>query len=390
MKRVIVLAAVLGVMGTGLVWSQQAGTAPATGPAATSTAPATQPTGAAALLGEMRKLLNTIPPPVRGDETATVAAIKQRAPEALKLLLDMEAKFPQAPELHEARLSVVNIVSEAARRSNDPAQAGKAVEVADRLLASDAPSELKLIADMQKVRLRIRPVGAASQPALPEAHQTIRDFADRYAKTDGAVEALGFAMRLAQIVQDAELNKELMQALVRDHADHPAVKLMIRQQQGHPDVGKPFKATLTKLDGTKLELPADMKGKVVVVDFWATWCTPCVAALPRLKHVYGKYHGKGVELVSISLDRTRDAAERFIKANQMPWVHVYEGGQSETAARYGIFAIPSLWVINREGIIVADDAEVDPEAKPEKLLATILDAVLEGKDAPTTAPAGKS
>jgi thiol-disulfide isomerase/thioredoxin len=80
-----------------------------------------------------------------------------------------------------------------------------------------------------------------------------------------------------------------------------------------PEVGKAYSFTLTTTDGRKIRSD-DLIGKVVVIDCWATWCSPCMALLPELKALYEKWHQQGLEIVGVSLDRDVDAVQRICKS----------------------------------------------------------------------------
>jgi len=122
-------------------------------------------------------------------------------------------------------------------------------------------------------------------------------------------------------------------------------------------VGKPFPPFAEQdLDGKPLTL-ADFKGKVVLIDFWATWCGPCVQELPNVLAAYGKYHDKGFEIIGISLDQSRDALTTFIKEKNMPWPQYFDGlgWKSKLGQEYGIQAIPATFLLDGEGKIIARD-----------------------------------
>jgi thiol-disulfide isomerase/thioredoxin len=102
------------------------------------------------------------------------------------------------------------------------------------------------------------------------------------------------------------------------------------------------------------------RGKVLLLDFWATWCGPCVAELPNVVAAYGKYHGKGFEVVGISLDQpdSRDKLIKFTQDNKMPWQQIYDGKywEASNATAYGVSGIPFTVLVGRDGKIAAVDA----------------------------------
>lgn len=102
---------------------------------------------------------------------------------------------------------------------------------------------------------------------------------------------------------------------------------------------------------------SDLKGKVVLIDFWATWCPPCVAELPTVLAAYDKYRAKGFEILGISLDRTEAALRNFVRVQRMPWPQYFDGKVWDTklSRRYGITSIPTTFLLDREGRIVARD-----------------------------------
>ncbi len=137
-------------------------------------------------------------------------------------------------------------------------------------------------------------------------------------------------------------------------------------------LGKPLRLKFTALDGREVDLEK-LKGKVVLIDFWATWCRPCVVEVPNVVKTYEKLHPKGFEIIGISFDRQQDKArlENFIKENKMTWPQYFDGKfwQTKYAEEFEIHRIPAMWLVDKKGNLCDLNARVDLEAKVEKLLA---------------------
>jgi thiol-disulfide isomerase/thioredoxin len=139
-------------------------------------------------------------------------------------------------------------------------------------------------------------------------------------------------------------------------------------------VGKPMELTGTTSEGGKFDI-AQYKGKVVLVDFWATWCGPCRAALPDLKEAYEKYHAQGFEVVGVDLDGQLSDLSDFLDKEKLPWVNVVgeeKEGQMQfpLAEKYGINGIPTTFLVGRDGKIVSQTLGAQDLSKQiEKLLA---------------------
>ncbi|WP_256005747.1 TlpA disulfide reductase family protein [Pedobacter deserti] len=116
---------------------------------------------------------------------------------------------------------------------------------------------------------------------------------------------------------------------------------------------------------------ADFKGKVVLVDFWASWCGPCRKENPNLVKAYEKYHDKGFEIIGISLDDKKDRWLAAIEADKLNWVHASDlkGWKSDLALEYGIKSIPMSFLVDASGKIIAKDLRGDAL---EKKLATLF------------------
>jgi thiol-disulfide isomerase/thioredoxin len=135
-------------------------------------------------------------------------------------------------------------------------------------------------------------------------------------------------------------------------------------------IGKPFVLKFTASDGRQVDLE-QLKGKVVLIDFWATWCVPCVAELPVVKTTYDHLHPQGFEIVGISLDQDKQALERFLKKSAMPWPQFFDGGgfKNKLARQFEIGSIPTLWLVDKSGLLRDLQARESLEDKARKLLS---------------------
>jgi thiol-disulfide isomerase/thioredoxin len=107
-------------------------------------------------------------------------------------------------------------------------------------------------------------------------------------------------------------------------------------------------------EGESINL-SDLRGKVVLVDFWASWCGPCRRENPNVKRVYEEYKNKGFEILAVSLDRTKDRWLQAIEADGLPWLHVRDlkGWGNEVAQMYSVKSIPHTILLDAEGKIIA-------------------------------------
>ena len=116
---------------------------------------------------------------------------------------------------------------------------------------------------------------------------------------------------------------------------------------------------------------ASLKGKVTIIDFWASWCRPCRIENPNLVRLYNRMHDKGLEIVGVSLDKNQSSWARAIEDDGLSWNHVsnLKYWQDPIALLYGVRSIPAAFVLNKDGVIVAKNlrgAQLD--AKIEELL----------------------
>jgi thiol-disulfide isomerase/thioredoxin len=116
-------------------------------------------------------------------------------------------------------------------------------------------------------------------------------------------------------------------------------------------IGDPTPAfNLQTLDGKTVSI-GSLKGRVVLIDFWATWCGPCRSALPELKALHQKNAGKPLVVVSVSVDEDRKKAEEFVHKNGMDWLQAWDGQGQILNGVFGINNLPSYVLIDAQGRI---------------------------------------
>ncbi|MBC8096774.1 MAG: TlpA family protein disulfide reductase [Akkermansiaceae bacterium] len=184
------------------------------------------------------------------------------------------------------------------------------------------------------------------------------------------------AMLYGQVFDNSAKSDELMAQLKSEFPDSKPVQRMKRQEEAQKLQAKLNEGAIfpdfseKDLGGKPLSI-ANYKGKVVLIDFWATWCGPCIAELPNVLATYEKHHAAGFEVIGISLDQDRTKLTSFIEKRKMPWPQYFDGKgwENKLAGIYGIQSIPATFLLNGEGKIIAKDLRgEDLEAAVAKAL----------------------
>lgn len=138
-----------------------------------------------------------------------------------------------------------------------------------------------------------------------------------------------------------------------------------------PELEQVYDYSFTTTDGRKLSM-CDLRGKVVVIDCWATWCGPCMRKMPDLKRLYDELHGDGLEIIGVNFDYTTDGPKKAIESLAIPWPQVFPPRDRQGSAlwytAFGIRALPRIMLFDRQGVFRAECGLGDLEAKVRELI----------------------
>ncbi|MBE7501763.1 MAG: TlpA family protein disulfide reductase [Verrucomicrobiales bacterium] len=232
--------------------------------------------------------------------------------------------------------------------------------------AQPAPEKTKAQTQLEALVDKIRAKLDGGQPTETALADEIKQFDALLAehkneKTPDVAQILMMKATLyLEVFENEAKGTELLEQLRKDFPDTPqasfaATMISSLQKQASLAVGKTFPDFQEKdLDGQPLSL-ANYKGKVVLVDFWATWCGPCLSELPNVQAAYRKHHDRGFDIVGISLDSDREKLTNFIKQKELPWKQYFDGQgwKTKLAQDYGINSIPATYLLDGTGKIIA-------------------------------------
>lgn len=182
------------------------------------------------------------------------------------------------------------------------------------------------------------------------AHDEIAKALTAYANFPDAIFLDGKA--LANLHQDDAAKAKFDQYLKLQTNDSPdrqrALRYIARPELARARMAPPF--AVTTLDGTRLSLD-DLQGKVVLLDFWATWCAPCREALPHMREIAKKFQGQPLVILSVSLDSDEQIWRDFVGKNEMVWLQYRDGGFGGSIAKlFSVTAIPHTFTIDADGV----------------------------------------
>ncbi len=325
---------------------------------------------------EVEKALKPPVPPAEWNDKQPskeeIAAFNEKQKVALGQAIDKAhefyTKFPQHPKAEDARRTEYQLLQYAAQagiqsRAKD-LEARKEERIKNGTAAEDERFEKKFN-DVQKEAMKKKSEGQAA--VMAELEKGVRQLQKEFPKRNELYEML---LMIASSSDDTkktrEIAKEISESSASDELKTGAADLIKKLDR----VGKPLAISFKSVDGREVDT-TKMTNKVILIDFWATWCGPCVQEIPNVKAAYDKLHSKGFEIIGLSFDQDKSKLEKFVAEKKMGWPQYFDGKgwQNKYGQEFGISSIPTMWLLDKKGILRDVNAREDLTAKVEKFLA---------------------
>lgn len=234
--------------------------------------------------------------------TAKLLFTKGKTDECLKKLTEIKTQFPKTRHSVDASMGIASVYQETKKKDE---------AIAELTAAESDVTDEKLLKEISKKKIEI--------------FSKFEDYDNMKKQMDAFVEKFAKSKD--------ELNPILKEFDLRTG-------------------GTPYEIEVDSLQGGKIKL-SELKGKVVLIDFWATWCGPCKEEMPNVIKTYEEFNPKGLEIVGISLDNKIQDAKQYIKDKKMNWPQFADGNgwKNSIGVLYGVNSIPMTYLLDKKGII---------------------------------------
>jgi peroxiredoxin len=284
----------------------------------------------------------------RGDEQTSVAAIQANHDRALiRDLTIYLSNNPKADDRDQAYAALFN-------KSIEHDWFAETEDLAERYLKTDPDGPVKALAQI------IRTMARAQAGRYEEALARYKQLMQGLGQSDQEEFAASFSDTLADSAIAAgeyAVARQVYSTLLSRFGESPNLRQKIEANVKRLDkVGRPApRFTAVDIKGGSIRLDA-YRGKYVLVDFWATWCAPCIGELPRLQAAYQTYHDAGFEIISISLDESKTAVVDFASVRKLPWAQLHNASSTaDLVEAFAVGSIPATYLVDPEGTIIRLD-----------------------------------
>ena len=304
---------------------------------------------------------HTQPTPEEVDKFKTSEG--QRLAKTADLAKEFANKFPTDNRAEQAKAKEYELLRVAAQLGNTNVLAR--LDTIEDVKLKDTKTSAEERFDIRAGAINRRAVAKLSQSreaAFAELEKGARELIKDFPKRPEGYQMLQEVAMEAPTEKAVKMAKEINESAAPDQVK-AGVKPLLRLSKG-------LSIKFTAVDGRAVDLEK-LKGKVVLVDFWATWCGPCVHEVPNVVAAYEKLHPKGFEIVGVSFDQDKSKLVNFTKDQKMSWPQYFDGKQwdNDLGKEFGIQSIPAMWLVDKKGMLRDINGREDLVGKVEKLLA---------------------